>query len=268
MKPSTVALLPSALDEQEWIFDRVRGRQVAVFLDYDGTLAPIVQRPEDALLSDRMRDIVRRLAQRCPVTIVSGRDRRIVQSLVGLDTVGYVGSHGFDIRGQVGSSIEREVGTEYLPVLDATEAALRERLAGVEGVLVERKRFTIATHVRRVKEAEWPAVEAVVEAIGRAHPTLQKESGKAVFELRPRFEWDKGAAVLWLLDALGLPRAVPIHLGDDLTDETVFEAICDRGVGIVVADKDRQTGARFALRNTDEVGVFLTTLIDRWAPEP
>ena len=202
-----------------------------------------------------MRDIVRMLAQRCPITIVSGRGPAGRGGFPWDSTQwAMLGSHGFDIRGQVGSAIEREVGTEYLPVLDATEAMLRERLAGIEGILVERKRFTIATHVRRVSEVEWPAVEAVVEAVGRAHPTLKKEGGKAVFELRPTFEWDKGAAVLWLLDALGLPRAVPIHLGDDLTDETVFEAIRDRGVGIVVADKDRPTSAQFALHDTRRSG--------------
>ena len=267
MKPSTVAELPSALDAQDKIFDQLSGRPVAVFLDYDGTLTPIVQRPEDALLSDGMRDIVRRLALTCPVTIVSGRDRRVVQGFVGLDTVGYVGSHGFDIRGRAGSSIEREVGDEYLPVLDAAEAMLREKLAGIDGALVERKRFTIATHVRLVSDAERPAVEAAVEATGRAFPTLKKEGGKAVFELRPSIEWHKGAAVLWLLDALGRPAVVPIHLGDDLTDETVFEAIRDHGIGIIVADKDRPTWARFALRDTDAVAAFLTRLVDRLGHE-
>jgi len=257
LKLPLVSSLPSALDARDRIFARLAGRQPTLFLDYDGTLTPIVQRPEDAALSDAMRARVRRVAALCPVTIVSGRDREDVQALVGIEGLGYAGSHGFDIRGPTGSSIGREVGVEHLADLDGAESALRTRLAGVSGAQVERKRYTLATHFRRVAAAQWARVEATVDAVRREYPSLRKERGKAVFELRPDVAWDKGAAVLWLLQALGVPDALPMYLGDDLTDESVFEAIADRGIGIIVSETDRTTYAQFALRGPDEVGAFL-----------
>ena len=131
--------LPSALVQQDVITSRLQNRSVALFLDYDGTLTPIVQRPEDAILSAEMRKIVRRVATCCPVAIVSGRDRRTVEQLVDLKALAYVGSHGFDIVGAPGSGIRREVASEHLPTLDVAEAALRARLADVEGALVARE---------------------------------------------------------------------------------------------------------------------------------
>ncbi len=88
----------------------LRGRRPAVFLDYDGTLTPIVARPELAVLSDDMRAAVRRLARSCPVAIVSGRDRADVERLVGIGELVYAGSHGFDIAGPGGLRIEHETG--------------------------------------------------------------------------------------------------------------------------------------------------------------
>jgi trehalose 6-phosphate phosphatase len=72
--------LPSALSDAEAFNDRLAGRHPAVFLDYDGTLTPIVDRPQDAVISESMRDAVRGLASRCAVCVVSSRDRPVVQS--------------------------------------------------------------------------------------------------------------------------------------------------------------------------------------------
>jgi trehalose 6-phosphate phosphatase len=252
--------LPSALDALDAILARSPDRTAVVFLDYDGTLTPIVPRPEDAVLAERTRAQVRRLARCCPVTIVSGRDREVVECLVGLPELGYVGSHGFDIAGPAGSGIRREVAVELLPELDRAEAALRAAVAGIAGALVERKRFTIAAHFRLVAESDAPAVERAVDAVLARHPGLRKAGGKKVFELRPALDWDKGRAVLWLLDALDAGGAVPIHVGDDLTDETVFEALRGRGVGVVVGAGARPTEATHALADPAEVAVFVERL--------
>lgn len=234
---------------------------MALFLDYDGTLTPIVNRPEDAKLSDSMRRALRALLGRCPVAIVTGRDRKVVEPLVGLDGPAYLGSHGFDIVGPPGSGIRREVGTDHLPSLDAAEIDLRERLASIDGASVERKRFSIAAHYRLVSVDDRPRVEQAVMAVSATDPRLRQTAGKAVFELRPAIDWDKGRAVLWLLEALGLKRSVPIHVGDDVTDEAAFEAIAGFGMGIVVTEEDRPTSAQFTLRNPDEVKIFLGSLL-------
>ena len=102
--------LPHALEDGDQLVRHLDGRRPAVFLDYDGTLTPIVDRPEDAIISDSMREAVRRLARRCPVCVVSGRDRRVVQELMGVDDLIVAGSHGFDIWSPTGGEIQREEG--------------------------------------------------------------------------------------------------------------------------------------------------------------
>jgi len=78
---ATVQSLPSALASGEQLRRRLVGHRLAVFLDYDGTLTPIVDRPQDAVISPNMRQAVAGLAQRCAVCVVSGRDRPVVQQL-------------------------------------------------------------------------------------------------------------------------------------------------------------------------------------------
>ena len=259
----TTLELPNAVDHWEEIAGLMAGRRPAVFLDYDGTLTPIVERPELAVLTDEMRATIKELACLCTVAVVSGRDRADVQALVGLDELVYAGSHGFDIAGPEGLRIQHEQGADYLPALARAHERLREALEGIEGVLVERKRFAIAVHFRQVAEVEVDRVEAAVDEVVERFPKLRKTYGKKIFELRPRIDWDKGKAVLWLLEALGLEGedVLPLYLGDDVTDEDAFAALRGRGIGILVADSVCLTAARYVLRDPDEVALFLHRLV-------
>src|SRR5947208_16829777 len=92
-----IADLPHALGNGGQLTRRLAERRPAMFLDYDGTLTPIVDRPEDATISNSMRDAVQRLARRCPVCVVSGRDPRVLRELMGVDDLIIAGSHGCDI---------------------------------------------------------------------------------------------------------------------------------------------------------------------------
>src|SRR5713101_3770575 len=141
-------MIPSALDRLDKIVAPPRGKRFAVFLDYDGTLTPIVDHPEDAWLSDSMRQVLRELAARVPVAILSGRDLDDVRRRVDLDGIVYAGSHGFDIAGPRG--LRKQVATECLPKLDIAEKELHEALDGIPGARVERKHFSIAVHYRNV----------------------------------------------------------------------------------------------------------------------
>jgi alpha,alpha-trehalase len=256
------AALPNALDRAAEIRARLDGKRPAVFLDYDGTLTPIVDRPELAVLSEDMRAMVRGLAERCPVAIVSGRDRADVERLVGLDGLVYAGSHGFDIAGPVGLRKEHERAAAFLPALDRAEERLRREVAGIDGALVERKKFAIAVHYRLVADDQVARVESAVAAIAAEITDLRRTAAKKVFALRPRVDWDKGRAVLWLLTALGLDREVvlPLYLGDDDTDEDAFTALKGRGLGILVTEAEHPTAADYVLANTEEVGRFLGDL--------
>ena len=262
MKTRHAGELPSALACGEEIASRLESKRAALFLDYDGTLTPIVSQPEYAVLSDEMRGVLRRLAPLCTVAIVSGRDRRDVESMVGLAELIYAGSHGFDITGPHGLCLEYEGGSTSLPELDSAERELGTRTAPIPGARVERKRFAIAIHYRNVIEADVPRVEHAVRDVLAAHRRLRMSGGKKVFELRPDIDWDKGHAVLWLLEALDLDRAdvLPMYLGDDVTDEDAFEVLSDRGIGVVVGLPGYPTRASYALQDTTEVQQFLTKL--------
>ncbi|MEJ2700325.1 MAG: trehalose-phosphatase [Desulfuromonadales bacterium] len=256
--------LPSALENAAEIGRRAMKGRLAVFLDYDGTLTPIVDHPDRAYFPEAARDAVRNLAKLCTVAIVSGRDLQDVRRLVGIEEVFYAGSHGFDIAGPQGRRLEFQQGSEYLPALEMAEEELKRRLEGVEGVLVERKRFALAVHFRRVAPERHAEVEALFDAVLQDHPNLRKSGGKMIFELRPDIDWDKGKAVSWLLKQLGLggPEVLPLYLGDDLTDEDAFRELRRRGdgVGIVVREETRVTAAHYALEHTGEVRQFLKAL--------
>ena len=251
--------LPSALDAVD---DLLAGeRRLLVCLDYDGTLTPIVARPELAVLDRSVREVVRELAALCPTAIVSGRDRLDIAQRVAVSDAFYVGSHGFDVAGPEGSTLDLQIGAPYLPSLDAAEALLRARVAAVPGVLVERKRFSVATHYRLVERELVPSVDALVDEVLEHFTDLRREPGKQVIEVQPNVAWDKGKAVLWLMEALRLEDALPIHVGDDLTDETVFAVLAERGAGIFVGDEDRTTAARLRVRNPDEVKLLLQRMV-------
>jgi trehalose 6-phosphate phosphatase len=256
--------LPSALDCLDEIL-REDVREPALFLDYDGTLSPIVAHPDDAILSDTMRATLQRLTGLCAVAIVSGRDLGDVRERVGIEGIWYAGSHGFDIAGPAGERTEYEQGREYLPVLDAAEQTLRERLAAVPGCLVERKHFSIATHYRLVAQDEVATVKQAVVRTHADHPELRLTTGKKVLELQPDVDWDKGKALRWLMQVLDLEatRFIPVYIGDDVTDEDAFRELETDGAGILVAQEDGPTRARYRLDDTDAVERFLNRLGDK-----
>ncbi|WP_421725901.1 trehalose-phosphatase [Bauldia sp.] len=267
--------LSSALDQVGEILNAADGKQIAFFLDYDGVLSPIVERPELAVLSPDMRETLERLADAFTVALVSGRDLDDLKGLVGIDRPFYAGSHGFSISGPGGFSQKVEQGTEFIPVLDQAEQSLRSATQKIEGVLIERKRLSLAVHYRLVNPAEVPNVEAIVKEALAAFPDLRVNSGKMVFDLQPDIDWNKGKAVLWLLDALGLHSStiLPIYIGDDLTDEDAFRALRGTGIGVVVKGAQRPTAAQYALDNTEQVGQFFRAVMtarsvgadDNWA---
>jgi alpha,alpha-trehalase len=253
---------PSALEAMEEIKEEAQQKEAAVFLDYDGTLTPIVDSPDQAVLSDPMRDRVIQLAEVCTVAVISGRDLKDVQKMVGIDNIFYAGSHGFDIAGPKGKEAEFQQGKGFLPALDEAEEKLRGRLDKIQGALLERKKFSIAVHYRKVKDQEAGRVEEAVDEVLGQLPRLRKSYGKKVYELQPKIDWHKGKALLWVLDELNLnrPDVLPFYLGDDTTDEDAFKAIKDRGIGIVVMEKPRPTEARYSLKNPEEAGKFLEAL--------
>ncbi|MEE8393093.1 MAG: trehalose-phosphatase [Rhodospirillales bacterium] len=264
-----LSTLPSAFDRLDQIAARLKDKKPAIFLDYDGTLTPIADRPELAVLDSAMRDLISRLAGNYTIAIVSGRDRLDVKELVGLENIIYAGSHGFDIAGPDGVSIRRQEGAEFKGELKKAEKALRHELDSLKGALVEPKKASVAAHFRQVEENERPRIKAAVDAILDGHPELRATPGKMVYDIQPRLEWDKGKAVLYIIETMDLnrPDVAAVYFGDDITDEDAFKAIAEKGIGIFAGDitvlaEDRPTAADYYVKNVDEVGRLLQLLFD------
>ncbi len=255
--------LTGALGALPEIRQRIDGRRCGFFLDLDGTLAPLATHPDRLRLSPETRTLLERLAGRALVCVVSGRGLQDLRRKVGLDSVYYAAAHGHRVVGPAGSGIDLEVGGEHRADLEAAAQELRDTLRPIEGIVVEAKGLSVSVHYRLVAEAEWPRVDQAVADVGSRYPLLRVTGGKLVHELGPSGDWNKGRAMLWLLERLGRGPGdtIPICLGDDLTDENMFAAGAGWGVSIVVGDPDRPTRAQYRLRDCDEVATLLETFI-------
>ncbi len=228
-----------------------------LFLDYDGTLTPIVARPEDAKLSPRTRAALLQAARNpaLDVVIVSGRTLDDVRKRVGIPGITYVGDHGFQIEGP-GVSLRHEGLEHYREAIDAAAARL-EKL-DVKGARVERKAATVSYHVRQVAEEEREEAQRQAEQILRRRH-LRVTHGKMVVEGRPAVDWHKGQAVLYVLTqrhgADWPARTRALYIGDDVTDEDAFLSL--RGIGrsiqVAITEPSPSTAADYRLPDPDAV---------------
>ncbi|MGM1054960.1 MAG: trehalose-phosphatase [Bacteroidota bacterium] len=257
--------LPNALKKIEELFEIKGNRKITIFLDYDGTLTPIISDPDAAELPDDNRKMITDLSNSTPVAIVSGRDLRDLKSKIEIDTVIYAGSHGFDITGPDGLEMVHESENEVTPALDEAEKYLKEQLKEIRGVKIERKKFAIAVHYRNVDQKDVQEVKEAVQKEADRNDILKTGSGKKILELKPDIDWNKGYALDWLTEKLGWDKEkyLRIYIGDDITDEDGFEALSDDGIGILVGTHGEKTSASFALKNTNEVTKFLQYLKEK-----
>ncbi|GMQ04979.1 hypothetical protein CsSME_00050198 [Camellia sinensis var. sinensis] len=279
---------PSAIKSSfEKIINHARNKKIVMFLDYDGTLSPIVDDPDRAFMSDEMRSTVRNVSTYFPTAIISGRSRDKVYELVGLAELYYAGSHGMDIMcpdretvfadpsnsikstGKHGKELNLfQPAREFLPMIDEVFRTLVENTKDIKGTKVENHKFCASVHYRNVDEKSWSTIAQRVHNILKDYPRLRLTHGRKVLEVRPVINWNKGKAVEFLLDSLGLSNGedvLPIYIGDDKTDEDAFKVLREgnRGYGILVSSVPKETKAFFSLRDTSEVKQFLKSLV-RW----
>ena len=254
---------PSALDCAADVERRLWQPTPALFLDYDGTLTPIVEHPDLAVLSDEMKGALQDLAKRFPVAILSGRDLADVRKMVGIDGLVYAGSHGFDVDAPEALGGRVQQGVEAAADLAAAREDLTAKVKDIRGAWVEHKTFAVTVHYRQTPPEDAPKVAAAVDDVASSFPSLRKTTGKMVLELRPAIDWDKGKALLWLLERLESSGGtyVPAYIGDDDTDEDAFRAIAGRGVGIRIGAATDSTAADYGLRDVDEVLRLFRTLL-------
>ena len=192
--------------------------RAALLLDVDGTLAPIVPRPEDARVPAATRVELERLADRYAlVACVSGRPGDEARRIVGVSELVYVGEHGLELEPEAQGWVER---------LRAFADATSEWPA-------ERKRLTLSYHWRTAGDTA-AAVATLERVAERAKAEgLLPRWGRKVLELRPPVRADKGTAIERLLRERSLRRA--LYAGDDTTDLDAFRALERLELGVKVA---------------------------------
>jgi len=230
---------------------------ISLFLDLDGTLLELVDRPDRVVADDGLRTLLARLHQRLKgrVAVVSGRSLAQIDVILGplAETLALSGSHGSECR------IDgRSITPPRPPQLDAALEAIREFAARHEPVLVEEKTLGAALHYRKAPEMGIAArnhMRALAERFG-----LFLQQGNMMVELRPHGH-DKGAAIARMMEMPPLAGAVPVFVGDDITDETGFVMVNALGGYGVLAGEVRPSAAQYHLPSPAAVRAWLAAFV-------
>jgi trehalose 6-phosphate phosphatase len=248
--------LPNLLAHWDAVASRVRdSARVALFLDFDGTLAPIVPRPDQVHLASETRRLLARLAghSRLLVTVISGRRRDELLHHIAVSKILYLGLYGWE-RGRR-SAIPQ---TSRIALRRAREV-LCENLAAFPGVWIEDKSRTLSIHVAAARPGIAARARRRVRSLLRPfHKHLRVLENVRDLEITPLCVPDKGAAVRQCMAAREFRCALPMYFGDDYSDESAFVA-AGQGVSVLVGNR-RPTHARFRLRDPNEVADALIRL--------
>jgi trehalose 6-phosphate phosphatase len=249
-----------------------KARHILCLSDYDGTLTPIVEKPELAVLTEEAHRLLETLVQqpRFTVGIISGRALADLKEKVNIKGLIYAGNHGFEIEGP-GLNFVNPLADEIKPFFRIIRQVLTMALGTIKGVLVEDKGITLSVHYRQAAEEKAGDIKKIVEKTMHGPVTqgmVKMTTGKKVIEVRPAVNWDKGKAIRLLMKKYGRggrnSGLLPIYLGDDLTDEDGFQMIEKYGEGITIhiGESGFNSLARYYLRSPLEVQQFLNKLLE------
>ncbi len=249
-------------------------KYIMLFLDYDGTIVPIVDEPDKAVVSKETKNLLAELLKLCGfrLIIISGRGLKYIKNKIGLKDIIYIGNHGFEIEGP-NINFKKPVSIRYKTILKKIKNELKRKVAYVKGVFIEDKGLSLSLHYRMVDKKEVHLVKNIFCEITNSYllkNSIKVKNGKKLLEVRPVEDWDKGKAVLWLLSRrkfiLKDDKILPIYIGDDITDEDAFKALKNQGTSIFVG-RPKKSYANFYLKNTEEVKKFLVKVLRLLTPE-
>jgi len=233
----------------------VAAARVALFLDFDGTLAPLAAHPDQVRLDRNLRKLMARLARisRITVCIISGRRLADLRRRARVPGANYVGVHGWESEG---AGQARGI-PQFMHRL---KARLGKVLGKMPGVWVEDKGISCAVHHRAATQSlVRRARRAFRQAVDPLAGIVRVMKGKKIWEVMPADSPGKGEAVVEFLAGMEIP-ALAVYVGDDTTDESAFAAL-RQGITVRVGPA-RRTLARFRLRDPREVHVFLTRVAE------
>jgi trehalose-phosphatase len=247
---------------EEWKYIEARiyqAQTLFLFLDYDGTLTPIVSRPELAICPPEVRRYLEKLRDLPGVhlAIISGRSLDDLRGKVGVSGIIYVGNHGLEIENPAGTH-KKIVSSTRTGELKKITQNLQDSLKEIPGILFEEKGPILSIHYRNVHKKFSERIHQVMEKeLRQWRGRWRMASGKMVLEIRPNVDFHKGKAVKEILKMLPSPELLPIYLGDDQTDEDAFRVLKDKGISVFIGPATLPSEADFFLRNPKEVQEFL-----------
>lgn len=227
--------------------------------DFDGTLAPIAEDPDEPTISDSLARTLQELVmeKNVLVAIISGRELDDLVERVGIAGVTYAGNHGLELyrdgERTVPNSVER-----YRESVRTVCANIRSNVSAVPGCHVEEKGLTLAVHVRETPPDRTDEVRQIVFDIVGAYEGVRADEGKHLFDVRPDIPWNKGTVMKMLEDEIPVDWQT-LYFGDDTTDEDVFEAIQPEGIGIHVGTREESL-AKYRIPEQQQVPDFVDWL--------
>ena len=252
--------LKHLFEEWEYIQARIRQAQnLFLFLDYDGTLTPIVSRPELALCPSEVKRHLEKLRDLPSVylAIISGRSLEDLRKKVGVSGIIYAGNHGLEIENPDGRH-KKFLSSARTRELKRITQNVRNSLKEIPGILFEEKGPILSVHYRNVPQKFFDRIPQVLkEELEQWRGRWKMAWGKMVFEIRPDVDFHKGEAVREILKTFPSLGLLPIYLGDDQTDEDAFRVLKGQGLSVFIGPSGFSSEADFFLRNPDEVKEFL-----------
>lgn len=240
---------------------------IFLLTNFDGTLTPIVSRPDLVSLDDEMKEILSSIPKKSRITfgVISGRPLKELEDLVGIKGIVYSGNHGFEVKCPKRKGYVHPEAQEAKPLIKKIARTLDERLSGIKGVKIEDKGLSLSLHYRMVDEKLVPKVKKIFNE--ETSPLVQRSrikvtSGKKVLEARPPLEWDKGKAIAYIMKnaypskVSAGKKILAFYIGDDRTDEDGFLAMKEKGISIFVGKK-KGSSAKYFLKDVGQVKEFL-----------
>ena len=245
----------------EYVQAKIQGAwSLFLFLDYDGTLTPIVSRPELAICPSEVKRHLEKLRDlpRVYLAIISGRSLEDLRGKVGVSDIIYVGNHGLEIENP-GGSHKKFLSLTRTRELKKITQNLQNSLKEIPGILFEEKGPILSVHYRNVPKKFIARIHQVMEEeLQQWRDRWKMTSGKMVLEIRPKVDFHKGKAVREILKTFPSLGLLPIYFGDDQTDEDAFRVLKDKGISVFIGPGGFPSEADFFLRNPDEVQEFLS----------
>lgn len=224
--------------------------RVLLAFDFDGTLAPIVSDRDHAQMRPRTSELFAKICSLYPCAVISGRSQPDVSARLGAAPIKYViGNHGLE----PGASLD-----EFEEEIAQARASLEESLVGMSGVDLEDKRYSLALHYRRSRNKRL-ARSAILAAVAALPVRMRVVPGKLVVNVVPERAPNKGDALMQLRRTEQADTA--LYVGDDVTDEDVFELDQPGRLFTVRVGESRASAAAYFLRDQSEMDRLLAKLI-------